>query len=196
MTLYVVRHGRTTANAGGLLLGRADPDLDDAGRKQAQQIAAALPRGAVVVSSPLGRAVQTADAISDEIEIDDRLIELDYGSYDLMPVSDVSAETWQEWRSDADFRPPGGESHNELAARVSASLDDWGRRAIDRDVVVVSHVSPIKASVAWALQVPIDVSWRCFVAQASITQIGVTQAGTALRTSLRSFNEVHHLSER
>lgn len=193
MTLFVVRHGRTTANAGGLLLGRADPDLDDEGRRQARQIADALPRGAVVVSSPLGRAVQTADAIATEIEIDDRLIELDYGSFDLMPVSEVSAETWQEWRSDADFRPPGGESHNELAARVSASLDEWARQAIDRDVVVVSHVSPIKASVAWALQVPIDVSWQCFVAQASITQIGVSQAGTALRTSLRSFNEVHHL---
>ena len=194
MTLYVVRHGRTTANAGGLLLGRADPDLDDEGRKQARQIAAALPHDALVVSSPLGRAFQTAAAISGDVEIDDRLIEMDYGTYDLMPVSEVTAETWQVWRTDADFRPPGGESHNELAARVFAALDAWGQKAIDRDVVVVSHVSPIKASVAWALQVPIDVSWRCFVAQASITQIGVTAAGSGLRTSLRSFNEVHHLN--
>ncbi|MDA3041064.1 MAG: histidine phosphatase family protein [Actinomycetota bacterium] len=193
MTLFVVRHGRTTANAGGLLLGRADPDLDDEGRRQARRIAAVLPPDALVVSSPLGRAFQTATTVSTDVEIDDRLIEMDYGAYDLMPVSEVAPETWQAWRTDADFRPPGGESHNECAARVFASLDEWGREAIDRDVVVVSHVSPIKASVAWALQVPIDVSWRCFVGQASITQIGVTSAGTGLRTSLRSFNDVHHL---
>ena len=64
MTLYVCRHGRTEANASGLLLGRADPDLDHLGRVQAGAIAAAVPSPAMVVSSPLGRCRQTADAIA------------------------------------------------------------------------------------------------------------------------------------
>lgn len=193
MTLHVVRHGRTEANAGGLLLGRADPRLDDEGRRQAERIAAALPRDALVVSSPLRRAVETAAAISAEVRIDDRLIELDYGTYDLMPVADVPAEVWREWRTNPDFRPPGGESHTELAARVFSALDDLALLAVDHEVVVVSHVSPIKAAMAWTLDVGIDVSWRCFVAQASITRVGVTVAGGDVRLSLRSFNETHHL---
>ncbi len=193
MTLHVVRHGRTEANAGGLLLGRADPRLDDVGRLQAAQISTSLPTGALVVSSPLRRAIETAAALGGEVTIDERLIEMDYGSYDLMPVAEVPAEIWQRWRTDADFRPPGGESHNELAQRLWAALDDLQALAVDHDVVVVSHVSPIKAAVAWTLGVPIEVSWRCFVAQASITRIGITRSGDGYRPSLRSFNETHHL---
>ncbi len=191
MTLFIVRHGRTEANAGGLLLGRADPGLDDVGRNQAAQIAAALPPAARVVSSPLQRCVATAEAIVAEPETDDRLIELDYGEFDLRPVKDITSETWAQWRSDADFRPPGGESFNELGARVFAVLDDLAVEAVDGHVVAVTHVSPVKAALAWALGVGIEVSWRSFVAQASITKIGVTDRGP----SLHSFNSEAHLTE-
>jgi broad specificity phosphatase PhoE len=198
VTLYVVRHGRTEANAGGLLLGRADPVLDDEGRRQAERIAAVMPSDALVVASPLLRAAQTAAAISDDVRLDERLIELDYGSFDLTPVADVPAEVWHSWRSDPHFRPPGGESHAELEARVSQALDELALLAVDGDVVVVSHVSPIKAAVAWTLGVSIEVSWRCYVAQASITRVGVARSPNpqdegGVRTSLRTFNETHHL---
>ena len=114
MTLYIVRHGRTEANASGLLLGRADPELDEEGRKQAQQISTALPEGAIVVSSPLQRTRQTAEAVDPEHLTDDRLLEMDYGVFDLTPVKDVPADVWAQWRSDPDFAPPDGESHARL----------------------------------------------------------------------------------
>lgn len=189
MTLYVCRHGRTEANASGLLLGRADPELDTTGTAQAAAIAASLPTPALVVSSPLARCRQTAEAFGSPVEIDDRFIELDYGEFDLKPLADVPAEVWAAWRSDADFRPPGGETFNELAARVNAGLDALAEQAAEEDVVVVSHVSPIKAAVAWALGASIGISWRCFVAQASITEIGMTRGVP----SLRMFNGVTHL---
>lgn len=189
MTLYVCRHGRTEANASGLLLGRADPSLDSEGRAQAEAMAAALPTPAVVISSPLDRCRQTAAAFGAEVEIDDRLVELDYGDFDLRPLRDIPPEVWRQWREDPGFRPPGGETLEELAGRVSASLDAVAERAVDADVVVVSHVSPIKAALAWALGVGIGVSWRSFVAQASVTEIGVTATGP----SLRLFNGVSHL---
>jgi broad specificity phosphatase PhoE len=146
MTLYVVRHGRTEANASGLLLGRADPELDEVGRAQAARIAAALPPGARVVSSPLARCRQTAEALAAHPETDDRLLEMDYGDFDLTPVAEVSDEVWAVWRSDPDFRPPNGESHRELGERVGAVLDELCADAASGDVIVVTHVSPIKAS--------------------------------------------------
>ena len=95
------------------------------------------------------------------------------------------------WRADPSWRPTGGETLEELAERVGAALDDLADAAAERDLVVVTHVSPIKAAVAWALGVGIEISWRCYVAQASVTRIS-TSAG---RPSLHAFNEVSHLAE-
>ncbi len=187
--LIVVRHGRTAANAAGELLGRRDPRLDDIGRDQAAAIATAVPNGARLISSPLRRCTETAAAISAEVEIDERLIELDYGDLEGTPVSDVSASTWSAWRADDDWRPDNGESHNDLAQRVWSLLDDLASQAAEHDIVLVSHVSPIKAAAAWALGAPIGISWHCFVEQASILRIGTGRHGA----SLRSFNETSHL---
>lgn len=189
MTIWVVRHGRTEANASGLLLGRADPELDDVGRTQAGKIAAVLPHGARVISSPLLRTRQTAEALRSNVETDERLLELDYGDFDLQPVRDIPAEAWAAWRADPGFRPPNGETFLELADRVGNLLDELSTEAQEHDVVVVTHVSPIKAAMAWALGVGIEISWRSFVAQASISSIAVSERGP----SLHSFNSQSHL---
>jgi broad specificity phosphatase PhoE len=189
MTVYVCRHGRTEANASGLLLGRADPALDELGRRQAVQIAAVLPPDAVVYSSPLQRCVQTAEAYSNDVATDPALLELDYGDFDLTSMGDIPPETMREWRANPEFAPPNGESLQQLADRVGRFLDDLVPTAIERDVVLFSHVSPIKAAVAWALDVGIGMSWRSHVAQASITTIEVSGRGP----SLHGFNRVDHL---
>src|SRR5205085_168294 len=145
---------------------------------------------ALVVSSPLQRARQTATAIGGPVEIDERWTELDYGEYDDRPPGDVPPELWQRWRADPAHRPPGGESLVELGRRVRQACADLAGRAADADVVVVSHVSPIKAGVAWALGTGDEVAWRMYVALASITRLGITERGPILR----SFNEVDHLA--
>ena len=190
MTIYVCRHGRTDANASGLLLGRADPELDETGRRQAAEIATALPADALVYSSPLRRCVQTAEAYSGAITTDPALLELDYGDFDLTSMGDIPADTMREWRRNPDFAPPNGESLQQLADRVSRFLDELVPAAIERDLVLFSHVSPIKAAVAWALDVGIGMSWRSHVAQASITTIEVTGRGP----SLHGFNRIDHLT--
>lgn len=191
--LIVVRHGRTEANRAGLLLGRLDIGLDDVGRAQAAATADAVVvrHGAVdrVVSSPLSRTRATAEAFGRDVETDDRWIELDYGEWDGTPVADVGADRWRAWRSDPDFAPPGGESLATLGRRVRSALDELSTAAADSNIVVVSHVSPIKAALAWALQASVGVHWRAFVAQASITEIAVTDHGP----SLRRFNDIGHL---
>lgn len=189
--LIVVRHGRTEANASGLLLGRrVDPGLDELGRQQAVALAAAVQGAARVVCSPLLRTRETAEALGLPVEIDERWVEIDYGSLDGTPLRDVPAALWAEWRADIGFVPGGGESLASLGARVREAAADLVEEARQHDVVVVTHVSPIKAAVAWALGVGDEIVWRMFCAPASITTIGTT--GTT--PTLHSFNETEHLT--
>lgn len=190
--LILARHGRTASNAAGLLLGRANPSLDALGVEQASDLARsmAINPPARVISSPLNRTRETAAAMGQHVTIDERWVELDYGQYDQIPIVDLPVEVWRAWREDPSFAPPGGESLQTLAARVSEACEALAEEAATNDVVVVTHVSPIKAAVAWALKVGIEVSWRMHVSPASITRIAVSPLGP----SLISFGEVHHLN--
>ena len=195
--LILVRHGRTSANAAGLLQGRVDNELDEVGARQADQIAAALSgideRADLIISSPLLRARQTAQATADltglEISVDERWAELDYGDWDGLPISEIQVADWQRWRADTDFAPPGGESLVQLNDRVGAACDELTAVAADRNVAVFTHVSPIKAAVRWALGASDEISWHLHVSQAQITRIGFR--GPAPR--LTSYNETSHL---
>jgi broad specificity phosphatase PhoE len=188
--LVIVRHGRTAANAAGLLLGRHDPPLDEVGLTQAAAIGRALGPVDHVVCSPLGRCRETAARIdAPEVHVDDRWIELDYGEFDGRPFADLPPGTWERWRSDVTFTPPGGESLVALGERVRTALDELSPMACEGTVVVVTHVSPIKAAVAWALGVGEEVAWRTHVTPASITRIRVGDGPPVLA----GFNDVAHL---
>ncbi len=171
--LIVVRHGATEANARGLLLGRSDPPLSTTGRAQAVALATLLPRAARVVTSPLARARQTAEVIARgvPVEVDQRWIEMDYGDLDGCAPGALGETGWQEWRSDPAFVPAGGESVGCVGDRVRDACRDLADAAAEEDVVVVSHVSPIKAAVAWALGVGDEATWRMFVADAAVCRI-------------------------
>jgi len=192
--LILVRHGESDANARGLLLGRTDAELTQAGREQAAA-ARSLLTGPVaeVRTSPLSRARDTAEllALGLPVKVDERWVEVDYGEFECQPLHGIPAEVWQQWRSDRDFRPEGGETLAEVDTRISAACeelfaaDGTGARRPDGDVVVVSHVTPIKAAVAWALGAT-DLYWRLHLRTASVTRIGWNRDAPILH----GFNEV------
>jgi len=192
--LILVRHGESDANARGLLLGRTDAELTQAGREQAAA-ARSLLTGPVaeVRTSPLSRARDTAEllALGLPVAVDERWVEVDYGEFECQPLHGIPAEVWQQWRSDRDFRPEGGETLAEVDTRISAACeelfaaDGTGARRPDGDVVVVSHVTPIKAAVAWALGAT-DLYWRLHLRTASVTRIGWNRDAPILH----GFNEV------
>lgn len=183
--LIVVRHGRTPANAAGLLLGRADPALDEVGEEQARLVAQWIGPVDKVVSSPLLRARQTAAAFGSEVHVDDRFIELDYGVYDGLPVGAIPAEVWKKWRNDPTYAPEGGESYDGLNERVAAGATELALEALEHNIVIVTHVSPIKSILSWSLGGVDDVAFKARVGQPSVTRITITAAGPVLH----SFNE-------
>lgn len=119
--LVLVRHGRTKANAAGLLQGRVDHPLDEVGERQAVEVTGYVRsilenRIDRVVSSPLQRAQQTAAGFELDVTVDERWIELAYGEYEGVPHADVPSEVWDRWRRDPDYVPPGGELGLDLTA--------------------------------------------------------------------------------
>lgn len=178
--LVLVRHGEATANAAGLLLGRTDVPLTDHGRDQVAALGRSLGPVAAVVSSPLRRAVDTAEGLATglPVGVDHRWVEVDYGEHEGVPIGDVPADVWRRWRADPRYRPAGGESLADVGARVRQACEELfatagtGARDEHGDVVVVSHVSPIKAAVAWALDAGDAVAWHMHLSTGSITRIG------------------------
>jgi len=193
-SIIIVRHGRTEFNATGRLQGRTDNPLDEVGLAQAEAVAAYLQPellpDTMFICSPLLRARQTATAIVNRVgnsfEIDERWIELDYGSYEGLRQAEVPSNVWRDWRSDNDFATPQGESLNQVQRRVAEACDDLAQRLNGRTAVVVSHISPIKSAVAWALGMDASVGWKTQLSTASITRISVSSNGVALT----AFNEV------
>ena len=193
--IVFVRHGETDENHAGLLLGHADPDLNETGRAQARRLAIALDGvdPIAIVTSPLARTRETAAAIGEQlnhpVEIDTRLIELDYGEWDERLLTDIPADVAARWRSDPSFAAPGGESLVDLRARIVPCAEGLMDLARDGLVIVVSHVSPIKAIICWALELDDRYAWRLRLDVASISRLAAGLAGPVLVT----FNETGHL---
>jgi len=178
--LVLVRHGRTAANAERKLQGHLDLPLDDVGMAQVAEVAGWLDKPDRVVSSPLIRARQTAEAFGMPYDVDDRWIELDYGNLDGVPTSDVGRDVWARWRVDPTYEAGGGESFEAMCRRVLPAAEELMEEARDSTVVVTTHVTPIKAVVAWALGVDVTVGWRCHPDQASVCRIISSPTGPVL----------------
>ncbi|MGZ8752779.1 MAG: histidine phosphatase family protein [Acidimicrobiia bacterium] len=195
--LILVRHGETAVNTQGRLQGRVETALTERGREQAARLATAVasfePVG--LVSSPLRRAQETAEAIGAatglDVEIDERLTELHYGDWEGSRFGDLPEGTFDTWRGDPAFAPPGGESLVDLRTRVVPCIEEL--LGHERPVVAVSHVSPIKAAVTWALGVGDEATWRMHLNVASISRIDRRPSGGA--PLLAAFNETAHLHE-
>lgn len=184
-TVLLVRHGRTTANATGLLAGRTPGvDLDKHGREQAARTAeriAAVPVAAVV-TSPLQRCAETARAllerqpatVASTVEVD--LTECDYGDWQGRALSDLATEplwaTVQTQPCAVVF--PGGESMAGMQARAVAAIRkhdaavqaEHGPGAV---WVAVSHGDVIKSILADALGMHLDLFQRLEVGPASVS---------------------------
>ncbi len=208
-TVILARHGRTTANATGVLAGRiAGVDLDDLGREQAAAAAqrlAELPLAAIV-SSPLVRCRQTATVLSAaqatklKVETERGLLECDYGDWSGRDLKSLAKEglwrTVQAHPSAAAF--PGGESMAAMAARAVEAVRRWdalveAEHGPDAVWVAVSHGDVIKAVLADALAMHLDAFQRIVVDPASLSVVRYTPLRPFVVASNTVAGDLSHL---
>lgn len=150
--LYIVRHGQTSKNKKMLLQGRSDQPLNEAGEEQARCAAGMFrERGIIfdhVYSSPLIRAVKTAEIIagrSTTVITDDRLIEMDYGPYEGMDLTDPAPEVIEFFKDFAGTPAPEGmEQLAEVVARTGGFADEIIEEARSGNVLIATHAIAMK----------------------------------------------------
>jgi probable phosphomutase (TIGR03848 family) len=186
-TVILLRHGRTTANASGLLAGwTPGVRLDEKGQEQVAAVGARLAPVplAAVVSSPLERCQQTASAVLAgrelELQTDDRLGECRYGDWTGRPIKELLKEPmWkvvQQHPSAAVFPGPEGEGLAQTQARAVAAVRDWNARlGPDAVWLACTHGDVIKAILADAYGMHLDSFQRIVADPASISVISYTE---------------------
>ncbi len=142
MKLYVARHGQTQWNVLNKVCGRTDVALTDLGMEQAEELARHVKDLPIdrIISSPMLRANQTAAPAARElglsIEVDNRLIEQDYGIYEGVSRRD---QNFLANKRHFAFRYPGGESMMDVAYRVYSLLEELKRDQDSRGILLVCH---------------------------------------------------------
>jgi probable phosphoglycerate mutase len=189
--LLLVRHGQTPTT-GKLLPGRAPGlHLADAGREQAERVAARiaeLPRVDAVYASPLERTRETAapigKALKQKVTTHKGLLECDFGDWTGAKLADLMKKP--EWttvqRSPSTFRFPNGESFTEMQTRMVSTLDDIRSRHPGGVVVCVSHADPIKAAVAHAMGTHLDLFQRIVIGTCSVSAVAYSAHGPVVLT--------------
>jgi probable phosphomutase (TIGR03848 family) len=178
-TLFLIRHGENDYLKQNRLPGRLPGiHLNERGREQASALARALEKLPVkaVYSSPLERAVETAEPIAASLHLKVRLRqglrEADVGEWEGQSFKKlVKKPAWElVERTPSLFRFPGGDSFLELETRIVNELETIRAAHHPRDIiVVVFHADPIKVAVAHYLGLPLDAFQKLFVSPGSAT---------------------------
>ena len=154
--LYIIRHGKTELNKKMLMQGRSNHPLNEDGVGQAQEAAERFADMGITIdkvySSPLSRAIQTAEIITPDaaITIDDRLIEMDYGPYEGMDLRDPAPEVIEFFMDFVNVPAPEGmEPLHEVVARLGDFLEEIKREAEVGNVLISTHAIAMKGALEY-----------------------------------------------
>lgn len=180
-SLILIRHGQTAQTAAGKVYTDPGSTLTDKGKLEASAIAEWLPseRPEILLSSPSARALSTAEAISQilqlPVQIVESLRELQVGAWDGRSYLDIKKsepDVYAAWSKDPIRNaPPGGESIVQLCERAVEHVQDICKTFSGKRVALVSHAEVIRAIAVYALGMPVDNFWRLSIPTASATKI-------------------------
>ncbi|MGC4105415.1 MAG: histidine phosphatase family protein [Thermomicrobiales bacterium] len=191
VSLYLVRHGQTEGNLRNLFIGATDIPLDDMGIRQASLLAERFRdiHLDAVVSSPLIRAVRTADVVAEvcglAVEVHPGLAEVDFGDAEGLTIDEVRERFSELYRLHAEPQSggvhwPGGESRRAFCQRVVASVGEICESHRGRDVAVVCHGGVIGAFLSHVDGGLVN-DWRKYsVHNCSITHVVMTGVSASI----------------
>lgn len=193
--LILVRHGQTVSNVAGIAQGWNDSALSDIGQTQVKHLAERLAalQPTALYSSPLGRAMATAEAIASATglpitQLDD-LREMSYGGWEGRSFLDVRREdepTYQRWIADEEATCPDGESHADVRRRLVRAI----RQINSERPVVVTHGTAIRIAATALLDVP-TLTARQFAQDNAAVNIFVWRAD---RWVMKIWNDASHVN--
>ena len=173
--LYIIRHGQTQGNAAKQLQGRCDNPLNEVGIEQAREVGELLSSAGVrfdrVYTSPLARAVRTAEIIAPGVGqiVDERLIEMDYGPYEGMSLDDPAPEVLLFFKDFANNPAPEGmEPLADIVSRMGAFLEDVRLEAALGDILVSTHAIAMKGALEYLTPDSGGAYWSTFIANCTI----------------------------
>ena len=180
--IIFLRHGQAENNTKKILAGRTPGiNLTETGREQAEQAGAMLKslNVSAIYSSPIDRAMQTASIVGKHCDVepisDDRLIELDMGKFTMIPYNEIFEKHGNVflkfYEGSLEISHNGVESFAEVQKRVFDIVDFVKNKHKDENVVLVTHMDPIKAIIGKILSLQPEVLFQLIIANASLNII-------------------------
>ncbi len=200
-TTLLLRHGQTALSVEKRFSGTGDQPLTEVGRAQASAAARRLATAGArtVVCSPLRRARETAELVAEaaglELVVEEGLRETDFGDWEGYTFAEVKQKWPREldaWLASTAVEPPYGESFDATATRVRRARDRVLASYGGSTVVLVSHVTPIKTLLRFALDAPPSALYRMHLDLACLSEVQWFADGPAV---VRSLNDTGHLAD-
>ena len=189
--IYIVRHGQTEKNKANVLQGRSDLPLNEDGRRQAEEVKERFLKAGIrfdqVYSSPLKRAVETAEILAENMPlfIDQRLIEMDYGPYEGADLRTPAPELLAFFK---DFvhqpAPEGMEPLSEVVSRLGSFLEDIRKEAEGKDILISTHAIAMKGALEYLMPESQGSWWSKYIGNCAVYSTEVEKNGTFSRPEL------------
>lgn len=202
--IFLVRHGTTAYNETGLLQGRIDNPLSPSGREEVSLLAEKLksePIG-VIFSSPLKRAIETAELINEfhrvPVRIIDQFVEIDMGEWDgvsFAAIQERDIDFFRRWAADPKIPVPGGESFTQVCRRVKPGI----RKVLassEENVLITAHATVNRAILGNLLQMSPSVARRFRVQNAALSKLLMHENSGISRIVVDAWNDTSHLGVR
>lgn len=187
VTLVLVRHGHTKVTERDLIAGGdgSDPELSTLGESDALAAAAVipellsyfkLPAASEIIHSPMVRTTQTSEIIAKQLPVslrqDERLREIGFGSWngqDMTAITAQQPELVRTWQGSMSVRPEGGESIDDLVARVHPLIEELSQSHAGKTVVLVAHMMPVRTIAALSARGAASLYWSTNFSPGSVS---------------------------
>jgi alpha-ribazole phosphatase len=199
LDIYLIRHSRVKVSS-DTCYGQTDVLLADSFLEEVQQIKNQLPdfsEAVLIITSPLQRCLQLARQLSfnqdKQIVIDKRLLELNFGEWEMQKWQEMDSHLLQEWMDDYVYVvPPQGESYQALFIRCQDFWQALLKQSFST-VLVITHAGVIRALIALLLEMPLKNAFAIQIDYGSVSQIKYHQNATTNWITVEYLNRVHNV---